>query len=86
MSVQTEQTLTPGDIAEGYQQLYKSMHGSSPRVQHMGGYWYKVNGEIVHRNTLIGEMHRLRDLKREQYRQKLERGLLSRLISKLRAI
>jgi len=52
----------------------------------MGGYWYKVNGEIVHRTTLIQEITRLRELRRQQYKQKLDGNVLSRLIRKLRAV
>jgi hypothetical protein len=86
MSTRTEQTLTPLDIAEGYQQIYHAIHGRTPHVLHMGGYWYKVNGEIVHRTTLIQEITRLRELRRQQYKQKLDGNVLSRLIRKLRAV
>ncbi|MEM6529029.1 MAG: hypothetical protein AAF653_12095 [Chloroflexota bacterium] len=83
-----DQTLTPKDIAEGYQRSYATIHGRTPRVQHMSGYWYEVNGEIVHRSTLTSEIVRLKQLEREQKTRKtqVERNVITRLIAKLRAI
>jgi acyl-ACP thioesterase len=84
-----DHTLTPEDIAKGYQRSYCALHGRTPRVIHMGGYWYKVNGEIVHRSTLIDETLRLKQIQREQKRArpaKVEKSIVQRLIARLRAI
>ncbi|MEO1443096.1 MAG: hypothetical protein AAFV33_22025 [Chloroflexota bacterium] len=83
-----DQTLTPDDIAEGYQRCYTAVHGRTPRVQHVSGYWYRVNGEIVHRSTLTTEIIRLKQLERDQTTRKthVERNVITRLIARLRAI
>lgn len=85
-----DQTLTPHDIAEGYQRSYHALHGRKPKVEHLSGYWYRVNGEIVHRSTLTSEILRMkqigRDQKQTRRRPNVERSIVHRLIAKLRAI
>lgn len=78
----TETTLTPQDIADGYVRAYHTLHGVQPKVRHMGGYWYQVNGEIVHRTTLTRECLRLRQL--AQQKKPIEKNLVLRLIARLK--
>jgi len=50
----------------------------------MGGYWYQINGEIVHRTTLTSEMFRLRKLAQQQ--KPIERSIVQRLITRLKSL
>lgn len=89
MGVQTimavrEETLTPQDIAEGYMRSYHALHGRQPRVRHMGGLWYEVNGEIVHRSTLLNQMNHLRSMTHK--RRMPEKSLIMRVISRVRGL
>lgn len=80
-----DETLTPQDIADGYIRCFAALHGKTPTVRHMGGHWYQVNGEIVHRSTLTKEILRLRGMMDKQ--QFLpERNLITRIINRLRRL
>jgi hypothetical protein len=79
-----DETLTPQDIAEGYMRSYHALYGRQPSVRHMGGYWYQINGEIVHRTTLTSEMFRLRKLAQQQ--KPIERSIVQRLITRLKSL
>lgn len=81
-----DKTLTPQDIAEGYMRSYYQLHGRQPKVQHMGGYWYRINGEVVHRSTLVHEIINLRQLIKEQKKSGLPKGIIQRLITRIKAI
>lgn len=80
-----DQTLTPNIIVESYESAYWKVYGRDPRVHHLGAQWYAVNGETVHRLSLMTEIGRLRD---EAQRQKPfpapNRSMINRLISRLR--
>lgn len=80
----TEKTITPQDIADGYTRHHEALYGYTPKIRHMSGYWYQVNGEIVHRSTLTAETLRLKQLVQKQ--QKTESGLVRRLIARLKAM
>jgi hypothetical protein len=57
-----------------------------PTVRHLGGQWYYVNGETLHRVALMTETKRLRDLVKSQRQASAERNVITRLIAKLRGI
>jgi hypothetical protein len=78
-------TLTPQLVMEKYRRAYKLVHGREPRVAHVFAEWYQVNGEMVHRVTLFGEITRLRDLAKRQRINNTDRSIIQRLIAKLRA-
>ena len=80
----TDETITPHDLTEGYIRHHKAVYGVAPKIRHMSGYWYQVNGEIVHRSTLTAETLRLKQLIKK--RQKMESGLIHRVIARLKAI
>ncbi len=80
-SVATARFL-PENLMTGYNRFYKAVHGRGPRIRHMGGQWYQVNGEIVHHKTLLQEIERLRQLARRKSQP--EKGLVTRLIERLR--
>jgi hypothetical protein len=80
----TEETITPQDITTSYTRSHEALYGYTPQIRHMSGYWYQVNGEIVHRSTLTAETLRLRQL--VQKRNKPETGLIHRLIARLKTL
>ena len=85
MSPSSDATLTPQIIINGYERAFQRVNGRVPSVRHLGGQWYYVNGETVHRVALMEETVRLRDLAKSQ-QQVNDRGLITRLIAKLRGI
>ncbi len=68
-----------------YQQVFKQVHGSVPRTRHMSSHWFQVNGEIVHRTTLIEEINRLRIIARKDHLRNTNKSLIQRLIGRLRS-
>lgn len=83
--VQDDSTLPPRYIVEHYRKAYHTVNRRDPMIRYMGNHWYYVNGETVHRKTLLDEIANLRE--RSQH-QTLMRGgdksLIQRLIDKLR--
>jgi hypothetical protein len=80
-------TLTPKVIVDSYRHAYRQVHERDPLIIHMFAEWYHVNGETVHRVALFHEITRLRGLAQQQRQsQKVDRGLIQRLISRLRGI
>ena len=77
-------TLSPQEIVEHFQRAYKQVHGREPQVMHMFAEWYQINGEMVHRLTLFGEISRLRALAQQQRLAKTDKSIVQRLIAKLR--
>ncbi len=77
-------TISPNEIIEHYQRAYKQVNGQEPQVIHMFAEWYQVNGEMVHRLTLFGEISRLRSLAQQQRLAKTDKSIVQRLIAKLR--
>jgi hypothetical protein len=55
-------TLTPELIIHGYVRAYRKVYGREPRIRHIGGQWYYVGGETVHRVSLLNETLRLHQL------------------------
>ncbi len=83
----TDPTLTPDIIVEGYERAYRRIHGREPQIRHIGGQWYYVAGETVHRITLLAEIMRLRELAhRENPYEAPNRSMIQRLIARLRGI
>lgn len=78
-------TITPQDIAEGYMRSYSQLYGCPPRVQHLGGEWYKVNGEMVTRTILLDEVINIRHLIKQK-KKTTSKSLIHRLINKIKAI
>lgn len=79
-------TLTPQQIIDHYQRAYRQVHGQEPQVAHLFAEWYQVNGETVHRITLFGEISRLRGLSQQHRVNNADKGLVNRLIARLRRI
>jgi hypothetical protein len=80
-------TLTPEWIVNEYEAAYRKVHGYDPRIRHIGGQWYYIGGETVHRVALLTETARLRDIVKQQNPfSSPNRGMISRLIARLRGI
>lgn len=80
----SDQTLSPEAIIESFMTAYSRVYRKYPNVQYTGHQWYKINGEVVHRSDLLSETVRLNSLARQQRAQLTDRGVVSRLIAKLR--
>lgn len=84
---QQDDTLTPQVIIDGYERAYERVYGRLPSAQHVGGQWYYVNGETVHRMALMAEIGRLREQAAQRKRfQPEDRNMIQRLIARLRGI
>jgi hypothetical protein len=83
--VYDDPTLPPRYIVEHYRKAYSNLYRRDPMVRYMGNHWYYVNGETVHRKTLLDEISRLRDLsQRQTLRLNGDKTLIQRIIAKLR--
>ncbi|MCA9913962.1 MAG: hypothetical protein H6671_07350 [Anaerolineaceae bacterium] len=80
-------TLSPQAIMESFYHAYRAVNKQEPRVTHMFAEWYQVNGETVHRLTLLNEISRLRGIANQQrLASAADKSLIQRLITKLRGI
>lgn len=77
---------TAEQILEDYARTFKLVHGQYPRVGYLSNQWFRVNGETVHRLTLMNEIERLRHLAQRKHIHSTDKGLVNRLISKLRGL
>lgn len=85
MITRDEPISAPQIILEAYQRAFRQVNGYEPHIRHLGGHWYQVNGETVHRTFLMVEISRLRDLAQRQ-RPTPDKSIIQRLIGKLRGI
>lgn len=83
-SVVDDPTLPPRYVIECYRRVYQQVNGGEPTCAYVGNHWYNINGETVHRSVLMGEIARLRDLTAVRERPSANRGVLRRLIDRLR--
>ena len=80
-------TLPPRYVVENYRRAYTVINGREPFVRYMGNHWYNVNGETVHRSTLMEEIARLRNLsQRQTITTKTDKSVIHRLIARLRSL
>ncbi|MDX2160890.1 MAG: hypothetical protein SF162_06150 [bacterium] len=79
-------SLPPRYIVEHFRKAYHGLHRREPMVRYMGNHWFYVNGETVHRATLIEEIARLRELAQRQTLIKKDQSVIQKLISKLRSM
>jgi hypothetical protein len=86
MIVVDDPTLPPRYVVENYRRAYAVINGRDPHVRYMGNHWYHVNGETVHRATIIDEIARLRTLTQRESIAKSETSVIKRLINRLRAL
>ncbi|MBE0689123.1 MAG: hypothetical protein IH587_03260 [Anaerolineae bacterium] len=81
-----ETALPPRHVIEHYRRAYKMVNGREPAVRYAGNYWYFVNNEAVHHGVLIREISRLRDLAQKQTLMSADKGIINRIIAKLRGL
>ena len=87
MMVADDPTLPPRYVVENYRRAYTVINGREPFVRYMGNHWYNVNGETVHRSTLMEEIARLRNLsQRQTITTKTDKNVIHRLIARLRSL
>ncbi|MFQ3567737.1 MAG: hypothetical protein SNJ59_12140 [Aggregatilineales bacterium] len=86
MVVADDPTLPPRYVVDNYRRAYRGVHGREPAVRYMGNHWYFVNGETVHRLTLIDEIARLRDLSQKTHLSRADKSIIQRLINRLRSL
>jgi hypothetical protein len=87
MMVADDPTLPPRYVVENYRRAYTVINGREPFVRYMGNHWYNVNGETVHRSTLMEEIARLRNLsQRQTIVSKTDKSVIHRLIARLRSL
>ena len=81
-------TLTPMSLVTSYERAYRMATGRAPRVRHIGGQWYYINGETVHRVALMAETVRLQHMAQDRnpFNVIPTRSLINRLISRLRTL
>jgi hypothetical protein len=71
-------------VTQQYMRAFHALHGRPPRIRHMSGVWFQVNGEIVHKSTVEAEIERLRTLARKHRR--FEKGMVNKIIERLRSL
>lgn len=79
-------TLTPKIILDHYIGAYRKVNGKQPSVRYVGGPWYVVNGETVHRIMLLTEIQRLHQEAHHRTFAPPNRSMIQRLITRLRNI
>ena len=86
-TVADDPTLPPRYVVENYRRAYTTINGREPFVRYMGNHWYNVNGETVHRTTLMQEIARLRNQSQRSINiAKAEKSVIQRLIARLRSL
>lgn len=78
--------VTPELIVQEYQRAYRQLHKREAHVIHLTAEWYQVNGEMVHRLVLMREIGRLRELTQQQRMAATDRGMIQKLIARLRGM
>ncbi|MBE2269688.1 MAG: hypothetical protein IAE80_15735 [Anaerolinea sp.] len=86
MIVSDDTLLPPRYVVENYKKAYLVINGKEPSIRYVGNQWYSVNGETVHRVTLLEEIARLRELSNKQSLQQTPKSVIQRLISRLKAL
>jgi hypothetical protein len=82
-----DQTLTSHVIEQAFIAAFMNLYQQTPQVRHVGGQWYYVNGETVHRFALMEQTALLESMYNERQAQERSRkSIVHRLISRLRAI
>jgi hypothetical protein len=76
--------LTPEQIVDYYRRAYRMVYNREPQVAHAIAEWYQANGEFVHRITLFAEITRLRDQAQKERLKQADRGVIQRLIARLK--
>lgn len=78
------ESTKPQTLVNHFGHVYKLVYGQEPHAQYIGNQWYRVNGEMVHHRMMVDEIDHLRDLAQKQRMRSSSKGMVRRLINKLR--
>jgi hypothetical protein len=78
--------LPPRYVVEQFTRAYDSAYNCKPSIRYMGNHWYSVNGETVHRVTIMQEIAHLRDLSSRRQLINTEKSLIHRIIDRLKRL
>ena len=81
-------SIVPQNLIHNYEKMFRMAYGRDPHARHIGGQWYYVNGETVHRVALVAETARLQHLAqvRNPFLVVPTKSLINRLITRLRSL
>jgi hypothetical protein len=82
-------SLPPRFVVDSFREAYLTVHGREPAVRYMGNHWYNVNGETVHRATLMQEIISLREAVAQRPPPpppRSDKNVINRLIARLRGL
>jgi hypothetical protein len=79
-------SIPPREIIETFKLAYSKVNSCDPIIVYRGNQWFIVNGEAVHRQMVIREIARLRGLAQKQTLRHADKGIINRLIAKLRGM
>jgi hypothetical protein len=79
-------TLPPRYVMDSYKRAYLKVHGREPMARYMGNHWYYINGETVHRLTLMNEISRLHEMQQAPPPIKTDKSVIQKLIARLRSL
>ncbi len=77
-------TLAPHHLLQDYWRAYRLAFGKQPTVRYVGNQWYLLNGELVHRSDIELETTRLNSLARQRHLHNADKGMIQRMIARLR--
>ena len=80
------ETLTPQIISDSFRRAYKDFYGRDVHVIHCAAEWYQVDGEYVHRMTILQSLEHLREMLRARSTRDDKRNAVRRLIAKIRGL
>ncbi len=79
-------TRSPDEIIAYYGYAYKNVYGREPRMRYLGNHWFRVDGEMVHYRTMVEQIDQLRALAKRKNLNNGNKGMVRRLIDKLRLL
>ena len=62
MTREESASIPPQTIIDHFRRAFVCIYGRDPAVRYMGNHWYVVDGETVHRKTLMIETHQLEEM------------------------
>jgi hypothetical protein len=71
-------------IQRHYCHVYRHVYGNEPIIRYVGNQWFQVNGEMVHSRTMLEQIDQLQALGRRKQINTGNKGMVRRLIDKLR--
>jgi hypothetical protein len=79
-------TRSPEEVIAYYVYAYKNVYGREPKMRYLGNQWFRVDGEMVHYRTMVEQIDQLRALAKRKNLNTSSKGMVRRLIDKLRLL